>query len=208
MAKARKPAKDTPTASAVPVERPTIDGNALLSRQERTQLTIRPEMASDCSQLDPVTRRAMLLDLRAGMGVIACSKKHGVSEHTAIELRRIDSEEQGVDLAHWKRSTAATLSQFVARGGNRLMEEVDKIPLATLPVAVAIAVDKILALHDQPQVVTEHRLRVRHEDINDLILNAKSVVVEEPKPDDPLKVDIAAGVESVASPLVTGTSDE
>ena len=51
------------------------------------------------------------------------------------------------------------------------------MPLASLPIAIAVAIDKIQALHDQPQTVVEHRLRIDQSQVNEL-LRSEGMVVE------------------------------
>jgi hypothetical protein len=77
----------------------------------------------------------------------------------------------------WKKSTAATLSHFVSKGSERLVKEIDDMPLASLPIAIAVAIDKIQALHDQPQTVVEHRLRIDQSSVNEL-LRSEGMILE------------------------------
>ena len=205
MSSKKKNALPASTASA-----PASEAKNVVTEQALTPVTERSQtqlQTYTCESLSPELRKAMIVDLHSGMGVNAIAKKHSVTDHLVTELRRQDDEEHTVDLSRWKRHTAATLSQFVAKGGTRLVNEVDKIPIASLPVAVAIAVDKINALHDQPQVVTEHRLRVTHTDINDLILNAKPIVVEQNCSESPLITE-SGNVESDATPSALADSAE
>ena len=206
MSSKKKNALPTSTASAPASEvKNVVTDTALTPIEDRS--STKSSTLITLEKLTDAKRKEMLIDLRSGLGVVAVAKKHGVSDHTAIELRRQDDEEHSIDIQRWKRHTAATLSSFVAKGGSRLVDEVDKIPIASLPVAVAIAVDKINALHDQPQVVTEHRLRVTHTDINDLILNAKPIVVEQNCSESPLITE-SGNVESDATPSALADSAE
>ena len=59
--------------------------------------------------------------------------------------------------------------QAAARMGQRLVEEVADLPVGQLPLAIAILTDKALALNDQPTNVTEHRLRISHDSLNELL---------------------------------------
>lgn len=146
----------------------------------------------DLTKISEERKQAILADLRAGMGVTPASKKHHASTHVVTALRRQDDEERSVDVPAWKRHTAASLARFVAQGSERLVQEVANIPLGQLPVAVAIAIDKINALHDQPQTVVEHRLRVSQEQISAMILDGCVTV-------DPLPV--------VVAPTITADAD-
>lgn len=123
-------------------------------------------------------KKSVLEALRSGTGMVAVAHEHGLSTHTVSAIRdKAEENDPAFNLAAWKKSTAATLSHFAAKGSQRLVDEVDNMPLASLPIAVAIAIDKITALHDQPQTVIEHRLRVDHQSVNDLF-HAEGIVID------------------------------
>lgn len=123
-------------------------------------------------------KKSVLEALRAGTGMVAVANEHGLSTHTVAAIRdRAEENDPSFNLAAWKKSTAATLSRFVSKGATKLEEQVEQIPLASLPIAIAIAIDKIQALHDQPQTVVEHRLRVDHQSVNSLF-EANNIVLD------------------------------
>jgi len=130
------------------------------------------------NQIPEEKREAIINDLQEGLGVVAVAKKHETSTHAVTALKnKIEDEADGFNLVSWKKSTAATLSHFVSKGSERLVREIDDMPLASLPIAIAVAIDKIQALHDQPQTVVEHRLRIDQGTINEL-LKSEGLVVE------------------------------
>lgn len=130
------------------------------------------------NQIPEEKREAIITDLQDGLGVVAVAKKHETSTHAVTALKnKIEDEADGFNLVSWKKSTAATLSHFVSKGSERLVREIDDMPLASLPIAIAVAIDKIQALHDQPQTVVEHRLRIDQGTINEL-LKSEGLVVE------------------------------
>ena len=130
------------------------------------------------NQIPEEKREAIITDLQEGLGVVACAKKHETSTHAVTALKnKIEDEADGFNLVSWKKSTAATLSHFVSKGSERLVREIDDMPLASLPIAIAVAIDKIQALHDQPQTVVEHRLRIDQGSLNEL-LRSEGLVVE------------------------------
>lgn len=130
------------------------------------------------NQIPEEKREAIISDLQEGLGVVAVAKKHETSTHAVTALKnKIEDEADGFNLVSWKKSTAATLSHFVSKGSERLVREIDDMPLASLPIAIAVAIDKIQALHDQPQTVVEHRLRIDQGTINEL-LKSEGLVVE------------------------------
>lgn len=123
-------------------------------------------------------KKSVLEALRSGTGMVAVANEHGLSTHTVAAIRdKAEENDPSFNLAAWKKSTAATLSRFVSKGATKLEEQVEQIPLASLPIAIAIAIDKIQALHDQPQTVVEHRLRVDHQSVNSLF-DANGIVIE------------------------------
>jgi hypothetical protein len=130
------------------------------------------------NQIPDEKREAIIADLQEGLGVVACAKKHETSTHAVTALKnKLEDEAEGFNLVSWKKSTAATLSHFVSKGSERLVREIDDMPLASLPIAIAVAIDKIQALHDQPQTVVEHRLRIDQGSLNEL-LRSEGIVVE------------------------------
>ena len=123
-------------------------------------------------------KQSVLAALRSGTGMVAVAQEHGLSTHTVSAIRdKAEDADPSFNLTAWKKSTAATLSRFVSKGATKLEEQVEQIPLANLPIAIAIAIDKIQALHDQPQTVVEHRLRVDHQSVNNLF-DANNIVIE------------------------------
>jgi SRSO17 transposase len=74
-----------------------------------------------------------------------------------------------LELNAWKKSHRNNLMQAAAKMGQRLVEEVGDLPVGQLPLAIAILTDKALALNDQPTNVTEHRLRISHDSLNELL---------------------------------------
>lgn len=121
-------------------------------------------------KMAPELRNAVLQDLRSGMGMVAVATKHGLSHHIVSALRDAAEEENpAFNLVAWKKSTAATLSRFVSKGAEKLEKQVEEMPLQSLPIAIAVAIDKLLLLHDQPQTIVEHRLRVDHNSVNELL---------------------------------------
>jgi transposase-like protein len=123
-------------------------------------------------------KQSVLAALRSGTGMVAVAQEHGLSTHTVSAIRdKAEDGDPSFNLTAWKKSTAATLSRFVSKGATKLEEQVEQIPLASLPIAIAIAIDKIQALHDQPQTVVEHRLRVDHQSVNSLF-DANNIVIE------------------------------
>lgn len=123
-------------------------------------------------------KQSVLAALRSGTGMVAVAQEHGLSTHTVSAIRdKAEDADPSFNLTAWKKSTAATLSRFVSKGATKLEEQVEQIPLANLPIAIAIAIDKIQALHDQPQTVVEHRLRVDHQSVNSLF-DANNIVIE------------------------------
>ena len=130
------------------------------------------------NQIPEEKREAIINDLQDGLGVVAVAKKHETSTHAVTALKnKIEDEADGFNLVSWKKSTAATLSHFVSKGSERLVREINDMPLASLPIAIAVAIDKIQALHDQPQTVVEHRLRIDQGSLNEL-LRSEGIVVE------------------------------
>jgi hypothetical protein len=95
-------------------------------------------------------------------------EKVGVSSHTVVAVRQ-DMGDSSLDLGTYKKKTSDQFKSIIKKGAHRLDSEIDKLPISQMPLALAILIDKVQTLNDQPVVVTEHRLKVRHEDINRII---------------------------------------
>jgi hypothetical protein len=115
----------------------------------------------------PVEKKADIQRrLGEGEGIRHIARETKSSEHTVTAIK---NSQETSPLNTWKKSVANNLMEFVAKGAQRLNNEVDNIPIGSLPLAIAIAQDKALTLNDQPTHVTEHRLAVTHDDIGRLI---------------------------------------
>jgi hypothetical protein len=71
-----------------------------------------------------------------------------------------------LELGSWKREVAGLLGDFVQKGAVRLSENVDSIPIGQLPMAIAIAIDKVRDLADAPTVRIETRLKITQDELN------------------------------------------
>lgn len=128
---------------------------SLIQRSERqmTLLDVAPEFREELERkgeftgerlhaADPEKYRAIVAALAEGMGLRAISRAYRVSVNSvrAIKVREtgpIDTEKKEISLR---------LRQFVAMASDRLVEEVDEIPVDKLPLATAIVIDKIQLL--------------------------------------------------------------
>lgn len=91
-----------------------------------------------------------------------------VSDSTVVAVRQ-DMGDQDIDIGNYKKQTADIFKRIVMRGAKRLDSEIDKIPIGAMPVSLAILIDKIAVLQDQPTVIVENRLRITHDDLNKFI---------------------------------------
>lgn len=119
------------------------------------------------SKIPPEKRAEIEKRLKGGEGLVAVAKAVGSSEHTVTAIR--NDLGGTLELNAWKKSHRNNLMQAAAKMGQRLVEEVGDLPVGQLPLAIAILTDKALALNDQPTNVTEHRLRISHDSLNELL---------------------------------------
>jgi len=96
-------------------------------------------------------------------------EKVEVSSHTVVAVRQDMGSQESLDLKTYKAKTSDLFKSIIMKGALRLDTEIDKLPISQMPLALAILIDKVQTLNDQPVVVTEHRLRIKHEDINKMI---------------------------------------
>ena len=108
-------------------------------------------------------------------GVADVASEFGLSTHSVSQIRTLaEDKNPAFNIKRWKSQTAATLAHFTTRGADRLVREVDKIPLQSLAVSVAIAIDKIQMMSDAPATVVEHRLRVDHGGVEHMMKRANA----------------------------------
>lgn len=119
-------------------------------------------------KLDPDKKKEIVWLTEQGHTQKEIEDKVGVSSHTVVAVRQ-DMGDKNLDLGTYKRKTSDLFKSIILKGANRLDAEIDNLPITQMPLALAILIDKVQTLNDQPVVVTEHRLKVKHEDINRLI---------------------------------------
>lgn len=91
-----------------------------------------------------------------------------VSSHTVVAVRQ-QMGDNDIDIGNYKRQTADLFKKIVMKGANRLNNEIDDIPIGMMPVSLAILIDKIAVLQDQPTVIVENRLKISHEHLNKML---------------------------------------
>lgn len=96
----------------------------------------------------------------------------GVSAHTVVGIRK---SMPAMDEKGWKKEVVEKLRNVVSRGASRLSDEIDDIPITAMPVSLGILIDKINVLNDQPTAVVEHRMRITHDEINNILLDAEII---------------------------------
>ena len=135
------------------------------SNQERVKTD---NKSTTLEKLDPEKKKQIVWMTEQGHTQKDIEAEVEVSSHTVVAVRN-DMGDKDIDLGTYKRKTSELFKSIILKGANRLDAEIDKLPITQMPLALAILIDKVQTLNDQPVVVTEHRLRVRHEDINKLM---------------------------------------
>lgn len=133
------------------------------------------------SKISPEKKQEIVWLTEQGHTQRDIEKKVEVSSHTVVAVRQ-EMGDKDIDLGTYKRKTSELFKSIILKGAHRLDNEIDKLPITQMPLALAILIDKVQTLNDQPVVVTEHRLKVKHEDINRLISGEIIDVPSEDKP--------------------------
>lgn len=89
-----------------------------------------------------------------------------VRKSTIVSVRQQMESDGKLELGSWKREVAGLLGDFVTKGAVRLSENVENIPIGQLPMAIAIAIDKVRDLADAPTVRIETRLKITQDELN------------------------------------------
>lgn len=94
------------------------------------------------------------------------AKVVSLRKSTVIAIRQHMEQDGKLELGSWKREVASLLGDFVHKGAVRLSENVESIPIGQLPMAIAIAIDKVRDLADAPTVRIEARLKITQDELN------------------------------------------
>lgn len=94
------------------------------------------------------------------------AKALSVRKSTVVSIRQELEGEGKLELNAWKKSVAGLLGEFVQKGATRLSENAENIPLGQLPMAIAIAIDKVRDLADAPTIRVETRLKITQDELN------------------------------------------
>lgn len=93
--------------------------------------------------------QAILAARAMGLSIRQVCAAYQVGTHTLAELER----RNGAKLATLKDRVARRLGAFVERGLDRMLETVDAMDPDKLPLAVAIAIDKMQVLTGEPSII-------------------------------------------------------
>lgn len=93
--------------------------------------------------------QAILAARAMGLSIRQVGAAYQVGTHTLAELER----RHGAKLATLKDRVARRLGAFVERGLDRMLETVDAMDPDKLPLAVAIAIDKMQVLTGEPSII-------------------------------------------------------
>jgi hypothetical protein len=114
----------------------------------------------------PTIYRALVDGLGQGLGVRQLCRAYRVSHHTVAAVMARESS----TVATLKERTVATLRTFGRLAADRLLDEVDQIPIQSLPIALGIAVEKAELLAGGATSRIEHlEAGPTHEDYLQLI---------------------------------------
>lgn len=112
--------------------------------------TYRKHNASQCS---PELREQIIKGLKQRIGVIKLATLLGCSQHTVQAVR-----DETPGLPDWKENISGKLKQFVHLVADDLIENYDTIKPESKPIALAVAIDKILLLDGEPTQIVENRV--------------------------------------------------
>ena len=113
----------------------------------------------------PVRKIAEKL-LMEGTSCEETAKLVSIRKSTIVSVRQQMESDGKLELGAWKREVAGLLGDFVLKGATRLSEQAENIPIGQLPMAIAIAIDKVRDLADAPTVRIEARLKITQDELN------------------------------------------
>jgi hypothetical protein len=117
--------------------------------------------------------------LAEGIGIRATARAFGCSTSTVQAIR----DREGLAIGTEKKELSTKLGHFARMAGERLIEELDNIPIGQLPVAMGIALDKKAQLDGEASAIVEHRTR-REPDPEDIRAYLAGLRSATPKPEE------------------------
>jgi hypothetical protein len=135
------------------------------------------------NSLPKPTKKRIETLLKQGMPAAETSKLVAVDPGTVKDIQNNLADSGQLDVLAFKRRTAMRLASFIDKGLARLDDEVQDMPIGQLPLATAIALDKLVGLVDQTPVVNvKAELRISAEDINKLLdINRMTIDITPPE---------------------------
>lgn len=130
----------------------------------------------------PTKKRIETL-LKQGMPPAEASKLVAVDKGIVKDIQNNLADSGQLDVLAFKRRTALRLASFIDKGLARLDDEVQDMSIGQLPLATAIALDKLNGLVDQsPTVQIKAELKISADDINRLLdINNLTIDVTPPE---------------------------
>jgi hypothetical protein len=202
--------------------------HSLIQQDENQPLLIpdmkeKPELFSKHGQFSgdqvfksrPDVYRAVVKALGEGMGMRAITRAYGVSHHTVMAIR----DREGLQIATIKQRTSRDLRAFASIASERLIEEMEHIPLQSLPVAIGIAIDKAQLLDGEvTSIIGKEEKRVTPDDFNDYLKTIEAQVLEtvsvadeespkEPLPESPETDTLPESSDNGSPDLISQTVD-
>jgi hypothetical protein len=89
-----------------------------------------------------------------------------IRKETVVAVRKEMESEGKLELGAWKREVSGMLAEFVHKGAERLVKEINYMPIGQIPMSIAIAIDKVRDLQDTPTVKIEARLQITQDELN------------------------------------------
>lgn len=116
-------------------------------------------------QRNPAKYRAIVNAFAQGMGKLQIARAFQVSHNTVSAVL----EREGGPIDTEKRKIAGKMMNVARLGVERLEEEIERMPLQNLPIAVGIMVDKMQLLHGEATQRVEHVQQSEIEDWNSFV---------------------------------------
>lgn len=112
--------------------------------------TYRLHNGAKCS---PELRQRIVAGLKEGVGILKLASILGCSHHT-VEAIRDQTPNLGTD---WKGAVSGKLKAFIHLVADDLLENPNQISPDSKPIALAVAIDKVLLLDGEATQIVEHR---------------------------------------------------
>ena len=124
----------------------------------------------------PETHAAVIEGLKKGDGIYQIARREKVKAHTVAAIR--DNNPDKITESEWREQVKNKLRNVVTKTADRMVEEIDLIPIGVLHIVNAVAIDQINKLDNKPVAIIRHESAQSHEQLRERLDALEAEVIE------------------------------